>query len=240
MRVVLVGPSCYISGMSDAPKDRRVHVPMSTEELERLDNWRAKEQIWSRSECDPAVDHRRPGPRRRKGEGGQAGPEAAEERPVNGRSPRLLPWRGRRRATRKCDIGRRPQRPQGSGQGAQSASERERKAATPLRYTTDEWRDYLSPSTLARKAGCDVDDLPAMVLKELTDNAADAGAEPTLTRSQDGGWIVTDNGPGIDPDDVQKLFSVNRPLWSQKNKRLPSRGGRSETVYACARAGLGH
>jgi metal-responsive CopG/Arc/MetJ family transcriptional regulator len=37
--------------MSDAPKDRRVHVPMSNEELKRLDNWRAGLQIWSRSEA---------------------------------------------------------------------------------------------------------------------------------------------------------------------------------------------
>jgi hypothetical protein len=102
--------------------------------------------------------------------------------------------------------------------------ERQRKAVVPLRYTTDEWREYLSPSTLARKAGADIDDLPAMVLKELTDNAADAGAIPLMQRAEDGGWIVSDNGPGIDPDDVQRLFSVSRPLWSQKNKRLPSRG----------------
>jgi Histidine kinase-, DNA gyrase B-, and HSP90-like ATPase len=114
-------------------------------------------------------------------------------------------------------------------------AERDRKAvlASPLRYTTEEWRDYLSPTTLARKAGADIDDLPAMVLKELCDNAADAGAEPTLERSEDGGWIVGDDGPGIDPADVQKLFSISRPLWSQKNKRLPSRGSLGNGLRVC-------
>ena len=122
------------------------------------------------------------------------------------------------------------------------ASARERKRAerqrktellAPLRYTTEEWRDYLSPSTLARKAGADIDDLPAMVLKELADNAADAGARPTLKRGAGDGWIVSDDGPGIDPADVQKLFSVNRPLWSQKNKRLPSRGMLGNGLRVC-------
>jgi metal-responsive CopG/Arc/MetJ family transcriptional regulator len=35
----------------DDLKVRRVHVPMSAEEVERLDNWRAGRQIWSRSEA---------------------------------------------------------------------------------------------------------------------------------------------------------------------------------------------
>jgi metal-responsive CopG/Arc/MetJ family transcriptional regulator len=37
--------------MSDAQKDRRVHISMSTEELERLDSWRVGLRIWSRSEA---------------------------------------------------------------------------------------------------------------------------------------------------------------------------------------------
>ena len=37
--------------MSDALKDRRIHVAMSTEEIERLDRWRATQPIWSRSEA---------------------------------------------------------------------------------------------------------------------------------------------------------------------------------------------
>jgi metal-responsive CopG/Arc/MetJ family transcriptional regulator len=37
--------------MSDDMKDRRIHVPMSDAEVERLDSWRAGLRIWSRSEA---------------------------------------------------------------------------------------------------------------------------------------------------------------------------------------------
>ena len=37
-------------------------------------------------------------------------------------------------------------------------------------------------------------------------------------------WIVADNGPGLDSDDVPRLFCVNRPLLSSKLKRMPTRG----------------
>ena len=33
-----------------------------------------------------------------------------------------------------------------------------------------------------------------------------------------------DNGPGLDPADVPRLFAVNRPLLSSKRRRLPLRG----------------
>jgi hypothetical protein len=48
VRVVQV---CYSAGMSDEMKDRRIHVPMSDAEVERLDSWRAGLRIWSRSEA---------------------------------------------------------------------------------------------------------------------------------------------------------------------------------------------
>jgi hypothetical protein len=37
-------------------------------------------------------------------------------------------------------------------------------------------------------------------------------------------FTVCDDGPGIDPDEVPRLFAVNRPLLSSKLKRLPTRG----------------
>jgi DNA topoisomerase VI subunit B len=37
-------------------------------------------------------------------------------------------------------------------------------------------------------------------------------------------WIISDDGPGIDPDKIPTIFSVNRPLLSSKLKRLPLRG----------------
>jgi hypothetical protein len=102
--------------------------------------------------------------------------------------------------------------------------ERERRVATPMLYTTEDWQDFLDPATLARKAGCEPEQLPAMVLKELADNSADAGAKPALVRAEDGGWIATDDGPGLDPASVPKIFSVNRSRLSSKQKRMPTRG----------------
>ena len=78
-------------------------------------------------------------------------------------------------------------------------------------------------ATLPQKAGCQPEDLRRVVLKELVDNALDAGAAVSLDHA-DGAWIVTDDGPGIDPAEVPRLFAVGRPLRSSKLVRLPLRG----------------
>ena len=62
------------------------------------------------------------------------------------------------------------------------------------------------------------------MLRELVDNALDAGAKVSLVRTIDHEWVVTDNGPGIDPTDIPRLFSINRPLVSTKLPRYPLRG----------------
>jgi hypothetical protein len=78
-------------------------------------------------------------------------------------------------------------------------------------------------ATLPQKAGCQPAYLGEVVLKELVDNALDTGANVSLDHIDDT-WIVADDGPGLDPADVPRLFSVNRPLLSSKLKRLPLRG----------------
>jgi hypothetical protein len=99
--------------------------------------------------------------------------------------------------------------------------QRERQRA--ILYDRDDWQLFLDAATLPQKAGCEPEELPALVLKELADNALDAGANVSLTT--DGKhWIVQDDGPGVDPDQVPHLFEVNRPLRSSKLKRQPTRG----------------
>lgn len=101
--------------------------------------------------------------------------------------------------------------------------ERKERATGSIVYQTEDWQLFLNPDTLPQKAGCFPHQLPGLVLKELTDNALDVGAEVSLSRAA-GHWIIKDNGPGIDPDRVPDLFAVNRPLLSSKLKRLPTRG----------------
>lgn len=80
---------------------------------------------------------------------------------------------------------------------------------------------------MAQKAGVRKYLLRRIVLKELADNALDSGAR-TVTAVQDGPdrYVVRDDGKGIEggPEQVARLFSVNRPLVSTKLWRLPSRG----------------
>src|SRR3954471_3628329 len=92
-----------------------------------------------------------------------------------------------------------------------------------LIYETEDWRLFTDRTTLPQKAGCQPAYLGEIVLKELVDNALDAGAN-VLLDCVDGTWIVSDDGPGLDPADVPRLFCVNRPLLSSKLKRLPLRG----------------
>jgi hypothetical protein len=55
------------------------------------------------------------------------------------------------------------------------------------------------------------------------DEPLDAGANVSLEHV-DGAWVVADDGIGLDPADVPRLFAVNLPLLSSKLKRLPLRG----------------
>ena len=92
-------------------------------------------------------------------------------------------------------------------------------------YETQDWQLFLDRDTLPQKAGCYPKNLPKIVLKELVDNALDAGANASIEADyQNHEWIVSDNGPGVDPGNVANIFCVNRPLRSSKKKRLPLRG----------------
>ena len=64
---------------------------------------------------------------------------------------------------------------------------------------------------MPQKAGCAPSQIGRIALKEAVDNALDTGADVEIQKIF-GGYRIIDNGPGIAPDDVPRLFAVNRPL----------------------------
>jgi hypothetical protein len=114
---------------------------------------------------------------------------------------------------------RRPGTPAAERKRQQRQREREQK----LIYETEDWRLFTDLATLPQKAGCQPEDLRKVVLKELVDNALDTGAAVSLEHA-DGAWIIADDGPGLEPAEVPRLFAVDRPLLSSKLVRLPLRG----------------
>ena len=104
---------------------------------------------------------------------------------------------------------------------------RERRAHTavdPILFERADWRLFIDPHTLPQKAGCEANQIGRVLLKELTDNAADEQAGNVTVEGNAYHAIVRDTGPGIDPAQITALFAVNRPLLSSKLKRLPTRG----------------
>ena len=97
-----------------------------------------------------------------------------------------------------------------------------------LTFEREDWSLFRTIEGLQQRAGVTKDLLPRLVLKELTDNSLDAGAKEVSVEAlpRKGGYVVADNGLGIDgmPQDIARLFSINRPMISTKLLRLPTRG----------------
>lgn len=95
-------------------------------------------------------------------------------------------------------------------------------------FEREDWVLFMSLGTLGQKAGVTQDRLAEVVIKELVDNALDAGADPALVEARYDApiFVVRDHGPGIAGTDVSiaELFSIRRPLRSSKLLRLPTRG----------------
>src|SRR3954471_14861881 len=97
-----------------------------------------------------------------------------------------------------------------------------------IQFERPDWTLFRTVATLSQKAGVPQERLRRLVLKELVDNALDAGAGFVRVGPLDhkDRYFVQDDGPGLDgsPREIARLFSINRPLVSTKLLRLPRRG----------------
>ena len=75
-----------------------------------------------------------------------------------------------------------------------------------IKFERADWTLFRNISTLPQKAGVPARLLRRLVLKELADNALDAGGKVEVGEIDDGGYFVEDDGPGIELDEVATLF----------------------------------
>jgi hypothetical protein len=109
-----------------------------------------------------------------------------------------------------------------------------------LKFEREDWTVFRTVEGLQQKAGVPTKWLRRLVLKELTDNALDTGAEARVDELPDGGYFVEDKGAGIKgtTEEIARLFSIARPMLSTKLLRLPTRGALGNGLRVVAGAVL--
>ena len=108
-----------------------------------------------------------------------------------------------------------------------------------LKFEREDWSLFRTVEGLQQRAGVSRGSLSRLVLKELADNALDAGGSVEFGELPDGkGYYIADDGPGIDPEEIARLFSINRPMVSTKLLRLPQRGALGNGLRVVAGAVL--
>jgi hypothetical protein len=110
-------------------------------------------------------------------------------------------------------------------------------SAQNFKFERADWTSFRTVEGLQQKAGVAQGRLRRLVLKELTDNALDTGTAVRVGEIV-GGYFIEDEGPGLDPGGVARLFSINRPLVSTKLLRLPTRGALGNGLRVVAGAVL--
>lgn len=110
-----------------------------------------------------------------------------------------------------------------------------------MKFEREDWSLFRTVEGLQQRAGVSKENLARLVLKELADNGLDTGGHVQLGELSKGkGYFVEDDGSGIDgtPEDIARLFSINRPMVSTKLLRLPQRGALGNGLRVAAGAVL--
>ena len=84
-------------------------------------------------------------------------------------------------------------------------------------FLRQDWTLFRSLFTLGQHAGIGQNDVPALVAKELADNALDAAGTCRYGRTPDGGLFVEDDGAGLPgtEEEIATFFSVSPLLKFQ-------------------------
>ena len=107
-----------------------------------------------------------------------------------------------------------------------------------LKFEREDWSLFRTIEGLQQRAGVPKERLRRLVLKELADNGLDNGAAVRIGELPGGRYFVEDDGTGIDPEKVARLFSIDRPMVSTKLWRLPTRGALGNGLRVVAGAVL--
>jgi hypothetical protein len=92
-----------------------------------------------------------------------------------------------------------------------------------FKFRREDWALFRTVEGLQQRAGVPKELLRRLILKELADNGLDNDAHVEVGEAG-GGYYVEDDGSGIEPDEVARLFSIARDMESTKLWRLPTRG----------------
>ena len=102
-------------------------------------------------------------------------------------------------------------------------------------FTTSRLAEFATPQGLTTRVGRPPEWWPDVAVKELIDNAADAaetaGLPPVIAVTiADDTIVVADQGPGIDPEVVRRIFDYERQTSSRPGAR---RAMRSRRYWPC-------
>lgn len=89
-------------------------------------------------------------------------------------------------------------------------------------FERDDWRLFTSYTTLPQKAGVSKDDLDRVMLKELMDNALDAGTGVNMIEDFDGFVSISNRGKVVPTEEVLQSTYVETQEALVRSKLLES------------------